>query len=141
MLLPETKAYIAQKAERKFKSDKTFTIEMLLALKSHWLIIVYMVLLIGGFQFMAHGSQDLYPTLLSSELDFNANKSTLVNSMGTLGCVLGGVFMTHLSSIFGRRFITIICCILGGACIYPWAFVKSEAIAAGAFFFTIFCRL
>lgn len=110
------------------------------ALKNYWLVCIYLVLLMAGFNFASHGSQDLYPTLLSKQLNFNENRSTVTNVVANLGACLGGVVMGHLSSFFGRRFIIILSCIGGGALIYPWAFLKGTAINAGVFWLQFFVQ-
>ena len=37
-------------------------------LKKEWLLCVYAVLLMTGFNFLSHGSQDLYPTFVCEAL-------------------------------------------------------------------------
>lgn len=43
------------------------------ALGAHWKLLIYMVLLMAGFNFMSHGSQDLYPTLLTNQYSKTPN--------------------------------------------------------------------
>lgn len=68
LCLPETKAY-QERARIRAESGNlagTFAKEGKVALKNHWLLLIYMVLLMAGFNFMSHGSQDLYPTMLTN---------------------------------------------------------------------------
>jgi SHS family lactate transporter-like MFS transporter len=64
--LPETQAYRERQAIRDANPNisKVFVEEGKVAVKKHWMLLVYMVLLMAGFNFMSHGSQDLYPTML-----------------------------------------------------------------------------
>lgn len=141
LCLPETEAYRRQRADadarRKLNdhlkwyqlSDDTKRI-----FKTYWLTMVYCVVLMAGFNFMSHGSQDLYPTLLSKQLEFGKDKSTVTNAVANLGAIVGGTVCGHASTFIGRR-LTIMCAVvLGGAMIYPWAYLRDSSISAGAFF-------
>ena len=48
--------------------------------------------------------------------------------------MLGGTVVGYLSQMFGRRFSIIVISILGGALLYPYGFVGSNAVIAAAFF-------
>lgn len=68
LCLPETKSYRERQAIRAHGGTMagSFVKEGKVALKRHWLLLIYMVLLMAGFNFMSHGSQDLYPTMLKN---------------------------------------------------------------------------
>ncbi|QPG73259.1 hypothetical protein FOA43_000567 [Brettanomyces nanus] len=139
LLLPDTKAYKRQKEISRFNKEHcieqmTFLQKASRAWKSYWLMILYMILLMSGFNFMSHGSQDLYPTLLTVRYDFSKDRSTVTNCVANIGAIVGGIIVGHLSNFVGRRLSIMICCVCGGALIYPWAFVDTSAINAGAFF-------
>lgn len=104
------------------------------ALKRHWLLLIYMVLLMAGFNFMSHGSQDLYPTMLENQYDFSANAVTVTQVVANLGAIAGGTTIGYLSQTFGRRFSIIFISVIGGALLYPYSFVGSEKVMAAAFF-------
>lgn len=91
--------------------------------------------MMSGFNFLSHGSQDLYPTLLTKQYGFSSDRSTVTNSVANLGAIFGGIIGGHLSTFLGRRLTIILACIAGGALIYPWAFIRGSGINAGAFFF------
>jgi MFS transporter, SHS family, lactate transporter len=64
LMLPETAAFNERVAVREAKGNigATFIAEGKVALKRHWLLLTYMVLLMAGFNFMSHGSQvSLHP--------------------------------------------------------------------------------
>ena len=88
----------------------------------------------AGFNFMSHGSQDLYPTMLSNQYNFSAKAVTVTQVVANLGAMSGGTIIGYCSQIFGRRFSIIFICIVGGALLYPYTFVSSKAIIAAAFF-------
>jgi len=87
MFLPETNTFIERQRVREASSSvgKTFVQEGKVALKHHWLLLVYLVLLMAGFNFMSHGSQDLYPTLLKNQFGFDANAVTITQVVANLG--------------------------------------------------------
>jgi SHS family lactate transporter-like MFS transporter len=140
--LPETEAYKERQAIREATPNaaKVFMDEGKVALKKHWLLLIYMVLLMAGFNFMSHGSQDLYPTMLSNQYNFSSNEVTVTQVVANLGAMLGGTVIGYCSSIFGRRFSIIFSCILGGALLYPYCFIDNPRIMAAAFFEQFFVQ-
>ncbi|KAF2127829.1 carboxylic acid transporter protein-like protein [Dothidotthia symphoricarpi CBS 119687] len=136
LCLPETQAYQERKRLREEEPNaaKLFVEEGKVALKKHWMLLVYMVLLMAGFNFMSHGSQDLYPTMLSNQYNFSANQVTITQVVANLGAMTGGTLVGYSSSILGRRFCIIVMCIIGGALLYPYTFTSSNAVIAAAFF-------
>lgn len=136
LCLGETDAYNERVRIREVHENvgKTFLKEGQVALKRHWILLIYMVLLMAGFNFMSHGSQDLYPTMLSNQYNFSANAVTVTQVVANLGAICGGTTIGYLSQTFGRRFSIIFISIVGGALLYPYSFVGNEKIMAAAFF-------
>jgi SHS family lactate transporter-like MFS transporter len=138
LMLPETQAYQErQRLRAEAGADgkgRVFIKEGKVALKHHWLLLVYLVLLMAGFNFMSHGSQDLYPTMLENQLNFSKNKVTVTQVVANLGAMTGGTVVGFCSQSVGRRISIIVCCIVGGALLYPYTFVRDSSIIAAAFF-------
>ena len=88
----------------------------------------------AGFNFMSHGSQDLYPTMLKNQFQFSPNAVTVTQVVANLGAMTGGTIIGYSSQIFGRRFSIIFISIIGGALLYPYTFTSSKAVIAAAFF-------
>ncbi|PNS16764.1 Carboxylic acid transporter [Sphaceloma murrayae] len=134
--LPETQAFQERQRVRESGSGvgSTFLREGKVAVRKHWMLLIFMVLIMAGFNFMSHGSQDLYPTLLQNQLNFSANSVTITQVVANLGAACGGTVVGYCSQIFGRRLSIISMCILGGALLYPYTYLKDERIIAGAFF-------
>jgi len=139
LMLPETDEFLQQKLHLESKKAQFFK-DGWVAIKENWLKLIYLVILMSGFNFSSHGSQDLYPTLLTKQLNFDENASTVTNSVANLGAIAGGIIMGHFSGFIGRRLIVVIGCICGGAMIYPWAFLKDSGINAGAFWLQFFVQ-
>ncbi|QOU22993.1 hypothetical protein BRETT_003183 [Brettanomyces bruxellensis] len=139
LFAPETKAYSRQKEVEAFNrkhhiEQLTFKQKALRAIKCYWLVIIYMIFLMSGFNFMSHGTQDLYPTLLTVRYGYSNNRSTVTNCLANIGAFIGGILVGNFSNIFGRRLSIMVCCIVGGALIYPWAFCPGAGTDVGAFF-------
>lgn len=88
----------------------------------------------AGFNFMSHGSQDLYPTMLRSQYKFSADAVTITQVVSNLGAMCGGTVVGYLSQSVGRRISIIVMSIIGGALLYPYTYIDNERIAAAAFF-------
>ncbi|KAK3943233.1 putative sugar transporter family protein [Diplogelasinospora grovesii] len=141
LMLPETQIYQQHASVRRTAESsghdsvsKTFIREGKVALKRHWILLTYLVLLMAGFNFMSHGSQDLYPTLLTNQYGFSADALTVTQVVANLGAMAGGTVVGFCSQIFGRRLSIIVMCVIGGALLYPYTFVSSNAVIAAAFF-------
>ncbi|PLN79285.1 sugar transporter family protein [Aspergillus taichungensis] len=137
LCLPETNTFRQRQATREDLQGgvtSTFLSEGKVALKRHWLILLYLILLMTGFNFMSHGSQDLYPTMLENQYNFSKDAVTVTQVVANLGALTGGTLIGWSSQIFGRRFSIIVISIVGGALLYPYTFVSSKRIMAAAFF-------
>lgn len=136
LCLPETDAFKEREIVRNERGNigATFIAEGRVALKRHWVLLIYLVLLMAGFNFMSHGSQDLYPTMLTNQYNFGANGVTVTQVVANLGAITGGTVIGYTSQIFGRRFSIIFISIIGGALLYPYTFTSSKAVIAAAFF-------
>lgn len=136
LCLGETDAFYERRRIRSENDSvgRTFVAEGKVALRKHWILLIYMVLLMAGFNFMSHGSQDLYPTMLENQYGFGPNKVTITQVVANLGAMTGGTTVGYLSQKLGRRFSIIYISIVGGALLYPYSFVSTEKVAAAAFF-------
>ncbi|KAL9129434.1 MAG: hypothetical protein Q9217_002108 [Psora testacea] len=136
LCLPETKSYQERAAVRKANGNltTTFVSEGRVAVKKHWLLLIYLVLLMAGFNFMSHGSQDIYPFMIQNQYNFSHDAVTVTQVVANLGAMIGGTIVGFCSQIFGRRFSILVISVIGGALLYPYTFVSSHKIMAAAFF-------
>jgi SHS family lactate transporter-like MFS transporter len=78
---------------------------------------VYLVLLMTAFNWMSHGTQDIYPTFLSAGHNDGAGLSgvtaKLVVVIYNVGGIIGGVVFGSLSQRFGRRYTIAFCAVMG----------------------------
>src|SRR5437899_3055269 len=82
---------------------------------SHWKLFIYLVLLMMMMNFVSHGTQDLYPTLLKRAWNFSPRKVAAVTAFTMVGAISGGILFGLLSDRVGRRrsmIIALFCAIL-----------------------------
>jgi SHS family lactate transporter-like MFS transporter len=95
---------------------------------------VYLVLLMGAFNFMSHGTQDYVPDFLKDTFKASSDTTVLVAIIYNLGAIVGGAYFGALSQGFGRR-RTIIVCAAFALLISPlFAFAPGIALFALAAF-------
>jgi MFS transporter, SHS family, lactate transporter len=75
--------------------------------------LVYLVALMTAFNWMSHGTQDIYPTFLKDGLHFSGNTALWIAILYNVGALIGGTLMGAASERFGRRRTIIFCAIIG----------------------------
>src|SRR5581483_1720518 len=75
----------------------------------------------AAFNFMSHGSQDLFPTFLTKQLGFAAGLTGTVTIVMNVGALIGGTLLGAASQSFGRRATILVCCVLGAIDIPLWS--------------------
>ncbi|WP_375490349.1 MFS transporter [uncultured Jatrophihabitans sp.] len=73
----------------------------------------YLVLLMTAFNWLSHGTQDIYPTFMKKGLGFSENTALYVAILYNVGALIGGTLMGAASERFGRRAIVVFCAVLG----------------------------
>jgi len=144
LYLPETDAFKYIQEDRKAAGHedvaKGFMKQAMPTLRTHGFRLIYLVLMMAGFNFMSHGSQDLYPTFLQRTLGFSTGKVTVTTVVSNLGAILGGAVIGHMSTFFGRRLSIIFASLMGAAIIPAWILVRNDGIMAAAFFEQFFVQ-
>ncbi|EDK39342.2 hypothetical protein PGUG_03440 [Meyerozyma guilliermondii ATCC 6260] len=141
---PESKTFINMKKEKKVLAAKSGVVDswfdrsILTTMKTEWLMFVYLVFLMSGFNFMSHGSQDLFITLLVKQHGIGPDAKTVIMVVVNLGAICGGLFFGQLTELLGRRLTIIICCIFSGAFLYPSFFSSNVSGIIGGYFFLNF---
>ncbi|KZT62269.1 MFS general substrate transporter [Calocera cornea HHB12733] len=143
LCLPESQVFLRAKEDKRIKAaeghevhskSKVFLRETRAMLRQHWLRCIYAVLLMTGFNFLSHGSQDLYPTYLQQTKGFTAHNANIATIIGNCGAVAGGIFAGILSQFIGRRLTIVIFTLSIGAFIPLWILPSGfSPLAAGAF--------
>jgi len=103
-------------------------------LKSYWKLGLYAVVLMTAFNFLSHGTQDIYPTFLQVEHKFTPHVVSIIAMIYNIGAICGGILFGTLSERFGRRRCIIIAALLTLPVIPLWAFSTGPVmLAIGAF--------
>lgn len=99
---------------------------------------VYLILLMTAFNWMSHGTQDLYPTFLKATENGGAGLSTATASwiavIYTIGATIGGIVFGTLSERFGRRYTIVFCAIIALPIVPLFALSRTAGwLALGSF--------
>src|SRR6266566_2215005 len=110
------------------------------AIKRHWLLFVYLIILMTAFNSLSHGTQDLLPTFLQAQLKLGVNATSTITIIANIGAIIGGILFGYYSQNWGRRRAIIVACVLGIIMIPLWVgFIRIPglsllaSIAVGAF--------
>ena len=104
------------------------------AIASHWKLFIYLVLLMMMMNFVSHGTQDMFPTLLREHWKFTPERVAAVTAFSMVGAIVGGLVFGSLSDRFGRRRSMIVALVCAAAAIPLWAYAPSLLLLlAGAF--------
>jgi len=104
-------------------------------------LFVYAIVLMAAFNFMSHGSQDLYPTFLRDQHGFGTGTTSALAIVANLGAIAGGLLFGGLSQQWGRRRAIVTAALLGILAIPLWVFAPTTALLAlGAFILQFFVQ-
>jgi SHS family lactate transporter-like MFS transporter len=132
----ESPAWVAGQARRLGERDNLFRS----IVRQPWLY-VYAILLMAAFNFMSHGSQDLYPTFLQKQRGFDPHITQNIVVVMNVGAIIGGTLLGALSQRIGRRITILACCVLGALAIPFWTGGATPVLlAAGAFVMQFFVQ-
>ncbi|MEN3359125.1 MAG: transporter, family, lactate transporter, partial [Mycobacteriales bacterium] len=70
-------------------------------------------LLMTAFNWMSHGTQDIYPTFLKNGIGLSPTTATWIAVLYNVGALIGGTLVGGLSQRYGRRRMVILCAVLG----------------------------
>ncbi|KAI0485731.1 carboxylic acid transporter [Xylaria cf. heliscus] len=149
--LPETNAAQVMRADREsnlaqkqgsdisaMTSSTAWLRDVRTSLKENWVLFIYMIVLMTGFNSCTHGAQDMYPTFLKNQVELGPTDVTIISVVSQIGAIVGGTTVGYVSTFAGRRLSMMICCILGIAVLPAYVLPRSMSLAAGAFFL-FFC--
>jgi len=106
----------------------------LIAIRDHWRLFLYVILLMTAFNFLSHGTQDLYPTFLQIQHKLSTHAVGAIAIVYNIGAILGGVLFGAWSERLGRRNAIIIAALLAVPIIPLWAFSETVwQLTLGAF--------
>lgn len=113
----------------------------LTTLKRHAGLAVYCVALMTCFNFLSHGTQDLYKSFLSVDRALPRGTVTTILLLMNVAAIIGGLGFATLSQRIGRRRAIIAAALLTLPAIPLWAFARAPArIAVGAVLIQLFVQ-
>ncbi|MDQ1483957.1 MAG: transporter, family, lactate transporter [Actinomycetota bacterium] len=126
-----------ESAQENLKLTKTRVRDVLLN-KAILRRFVYLILLMTAFNWMSHGTQDVYPTFLKATAHggagLSATTATWITVIYNVGAICGGLVFGTLSERFGRRYTIAFCAVLGLPIVPLFAFSRSAAfLCLGSF--------
>lgn len=134
MGVKESPAWLAQRANP--GSGKPHGIGTVwAAVRAHWLLFLYMIVLMTAFNSFSHGTQDLYPSgFLGKQRGLPLAAISNITIVGCIGAITGGIMFGALSQRFGRRKTIAAAALLSLPMIPLWIGPSSVVgLAAGAF--------
>ena len=102
--------------------------KMSIFVRQHGALFIYAVLLMTAFNYMSHGTQDLYPTYLEKQRGFGVSAKSMISIVYATGAICGGAVMGFFSQQWGRRRVIILSAICGMLLIPLWIFAPTTAL-------------
>ncbi|HEU5054844.1 MAG TPA: MFS transporter [Hanamia sp.] len=104
------------------------------AIKKHWKLFLYLIILMSMMNLISHGTQDLYPTFLQKQKNFSPHETAVITMISMVGAIAGGLFFGYLSDRYGRKKMMATAVILALILIPLWLLAGGSLwIALGAF--------
>ena len=110
------------------------------SLPTYWQRFAYLVLLMTMMNFMSHGTQDMYPTLLGT-IGYAKSRIADITMLAGIGAILGGLVFGYYSDKSGRRRAMITAMIFGLMVVPFWIAGHSPwRILVGVFLMQFFVQ-
>ena len=120
--VPESPVWQRARAQQKPR------LKMSTFVRQHGALFIYAALLMTAFNYMSHGTQDLYATFLEKQRGFGVNAKSMISIVYATGAICGGAVMGFLSQQWGRRRVIILSASCGMLLIPVWIFAPSTAL-------------
>src|SRR5260370_23760706 len=76
--------------------------------RQHGALFIYAALLMTAFNYMSHGTQDLYATYLEKQRGFGVNAKSMISIVYATGAICGGAGMGFFLQHWGRLSVIIL---------------------------------
>jgi SHS family lactate transporter-like MFS transporter len=108
------------------------------AIVRNWQTVIFMIVLMTAFNFLSHGTQDLYPTFLEVQHHLPTKTVGFIAIIYNIGAIIGGTTFGALSQRIGRGRTIVLAALLVLPIIPLWAFSNNVLLLTlGAFLLQI----
>jgi SHS family lactate transporter-like MFS transporter len=121
--VPESPVWLQRQRE-----TSNFWSDLLIVIKRHWVLFLYVILLMTAFNAMSHGTQDMYQTFLGEQRHYGVTQKSATGIIYAVGAICGGTVVGHLSQKWGRRRSIIWTAVFGIILIPLWVFPPGFAL-------------
>ncbi|MGY5776660.1 MFS transporter [Rhizobium sp. LEGMi135b] len=123
--------------QRQAKPQRPF----LTVLRENIPLFLWAVLLMTAFNFFSHGTQDLYPTFLETQRQYDSYTVGAIAIVYNIGAIVGGLTFGALSQRWGRRRTIVIAALLAIPVAPLWVWGQGPVmLAIGAFLMQLFVQ-
>ena len=123
--------------QRQAKPQRPF----LTVLRENIPLFLWAVLLMTAFNFFSHGTQDLYPTFLETQRQYDSYTVGAIAIVYNIGAIVGGLTFGSLSQRWGRRRTIVIAALLAIPVAPLWVWGQGPVmLAIGAFLMQLFVQ-
>ncbi|RDJ12252.1 MFS transporter [Rhizobium grahamii] len=104
-------------------------------------LFLWSVLLMTAFNFLSHGTQDLYPTFLETQRNYDNYTTGAIAIVYNIGAICGGLFFGALSQRIGRKKAIVIASLIAVPVAPLWVYAPGPVLLAiGAFLMQFFVQ-
>ncbi|MBB3317860.1 SHS family lactate transporter-like MFS transporter [Rhizobium sp. BK181] len=104
-------------------------------------LFLWSVLLMTAFNFFSHGTQDLYPTFLETQRNYDSYTTGAIAIVYNIGAICGGLFFGALSQRIGRKKAIVIASLIAVPVAPLWVYAPGPVLLAiGAFLMQFFVQ-
>src|SRR5438034_10345137 len=103
-------------------------LKMSIFVRQHGALFIYAALLMTAFNYMSHGTQDLYATFLEKQRGFGVSAKSMITIAYAIGAICGGATVGFLSQRSGRRRCIILSAVCGMLLIPVCIFAPTTAL-------------
>jgi MFS transporter, SHS family, lactate transporter len=121
--VPESPVWLQRQRE-----TSNFWSDLTVVPKRHWVLFLYVILLMTAFNALSHGTQDMYQTFLGEQRHYGVTQKAATGIIYAVGAICGGTVVGHLSQKWGRRRSIILTAVFGIILIPLWVFPAGFAL-------------
>jgi SHS family lactate transporter-like MFS transporter len=105
---------------------------------NNWRLVIYSIVMMMLFNFFSHGTQDLYPTFLQKQHQFDTTTVSWITIVANIGAMCGGLIFGALSERIGRVNAITLAALIALPALPLWAYSTTPfMLAVGAFIMQI----